>query len=82
MIARFFSRKELNLYIPGMVGREYISKLGGKSFMKVLKLLWKVLDNLFLYSLALCYFSKKYIDIFISKLARLDHGITDQTGLD
>ena len=51
MIARFFSRKKLNLDVPGAVGRKYISELGGEGLMEVLKPVWKILDNLFLCSL-------------------------------
>jgi hypothetical protein len=37
MIARFISRKKLNLDIPRAVGRKYISELGGEGPMEVPK---------------------------------------------
>ena len=71
MIARFFSGEKLDLDIPGAVGRKYVSKLRGKGLVEVPKPIWKVLDNLFLCSLGLCCFGKKYINIFIRKASEV-----------
>jgi hypothetical protein len=38
MVTRFFPREKFNFDVPGSMGREYVSELRGKGFVKVSKL--------------------------------------------
>jgi hypothetical protein len=59
-----------------VVERKYVSKLGREGLIEIPKSVWKVLDNLFLCSLGLYCFSKKYINVFVREASEVWWGIT------
>ena len=76
MVTGFFSGKELDLNVPEPVGGEYIGKLGGEGFVKVLKPVQEALNKVFLRGLWFCCFGEEYIDIFVRKASKVRRGIT------
>jgi hypothetical protein len=48
MVTGFISEEELNRNILGLVGGKYIGELRGEGFIKVSKLVWEVLNDVFL----------------------------------
>jgi hypothetical protein len=57
MVIRFFSREDPtpDLNVLGLIGGEYIGKLGGEGFVKVLKPVREVLNDIFLRGLWFCW---------------------------
>jgi hypothetical protein len=53
MMARFSSSEELDLDVPGPVGGKYVGKLRREGFVKILKLVWEVPDDIILRGLGL-----------------------------
>jgi hypothetical protein len=48
MVTGFFPREELDLDIPGLIGRKYASELGRTDFVEVTEPVRKVPDDIFL----------------------------------